>query len=46
MLAAVRLDHWGLVDWADREYRRVITAPTLSAQQIIPSLNTVGRTAQ
>jgi hypothetical protein len=36
MLAAVRLDHWGLVDWADREYRRVITAPTLSAQQIIP----------
>jgi hypothetical protein len=36
MLAAVRLDHWGLVDWADREYRRVITAPTLSAPQIIP----------
>ena len=36
MLAAVRLDHWGLVDWADHEYRRVITAPTLSAQQIIP----------
>ena len=36
MLAAVRLDHWGLVDWADREYRRVITAPNLSAQQIIP----------
>lgn len=27
MLAAVRLDHWGLVDWADREYRRVITCP-------------------
>ena len=36
MLAAVRLDHWGIVNWADREYRRVITAPTLSAQQIIP----------
>ena len=36
MLAAVRLDHWGLVDWADREYRRVIAAPNLSAQQIIP----------
>jgi len=36
MLAAVRLDHWGLLDWADREYRRVVSAPTLSAQQIIP----------
>ncbi len=36
MLAAVRLDHWGLVDWADREYRRVVSAPSLSAQQIIP----------
>jgi len=36
MLAAVRLDHWGLLDWADREYRRVVSAPNLSAQQIIP----------
>jgi tetratricopeptide (TPR) repeat protein len=36
MLAAIRLDHWGLVDWADREYRRVISSPKLSAQQIIP----------
>ena len=36
MLAAIRLDHWGLVDWADREYRRVISSPNLSAQQIIP----------
>ncbi len=36
MLAAVRLDHWGLLDWADREYRRVVSAPNLSTQQIIP----------
>ena len=36
MLAAIRLDHWGLVDWADREYQRVIASPKLSAQQIIP----------
>ena len=36
MLAAIRLDHWGLVDWADREYQRVIASPNLSAQQIIP----------
>lgn len=36
MLAAIRLDHWGLVDWADREYQRVVSSPKLSAQQIIP----------
>jgi hypothetical protein len=27
MLAAIRLDHWGLVDWADREYQRVVSSP-------------------
>ena len=36
MLAAIRLDHWGLIDWADREYQRVVASPKLSAQQIIP----------
>ena len=36
MLAAVRLDHWGLLDWADREYRRITLTPKFSAQQIIP----------
>jgi tetratricopeptide (TPR) repeat protein len=36
MLAAIRLDHWGLIDWADREYQRVVVSPKLSAQQIIP----------
>ena len=36
MLAAIRLDHWGLVDWADREYQRVIASPNYRPNKSFP----------
>ena len=32
LLAAVRLAHWGVVDWANREYGRVLVADGLTPQ--------------
>lgn len=32
LLAAVRLAHWGIADWADREYSRVLVADGLAPQ--------------
>ena len=32
LLAAVRLAHWGVADWADREYDRVLVADGLAPQ--------------
>jgi len=35
LLAAIRLSHWGVVDWGDREYERVLTADGLSPQAAV-----------
>ncbi len=35
VIAATLLAHWGIVDWAEREFSRLLNAPQLSAQVTI-----------
>ena len=32
LVAAIRLSHWGVADWSEREYERVLAADSLSPQ--------------